>query len=53
MPKLERDGVAYDLTSPVQVAAFKAAGFVEVEKVEAKPEGEKQKRSRKAKAEQA
>lgn len=53
MPRLERDGVTYDLTNPMQVAAFKAAGFAEVVEVEAAPEDEKPKRSRKAKAEQA
>ena len=51
MPRLERNGVTYEISNPVQVAAFKAAGYVEVAEVEQaaeQTEADKPKRSRKA-----
>ena len=29
--RLERDGIVYELTDEIKIAAFKASGFVEVE----------------------
>ena len=46
--RLTKDGVTYELTNPVQIAAFVAAGYVEPEQPEQpEPAEEKPKRTRK------